>query len=79
MILKSGRGFDVICDTLGLDPDCKELHEGFDSTIDTCEIKPMWEGDTEQSAWTMEERREVADEMIRRWNQWASLPSTNGE
>jgi hypothetical protein len=64
--LSTGRTFYANNGIIGLAPDDDDPHEGYDGSIRTTGYE---EGD--ESTWSQAERRELADEMIRRWNAWA--------
>ena len=60
-VLTSGRIFAANIGILGLGPELDAImHDGYDGRCENY-LEP---------ALTPDERREIADEMIRRWNQW---------
>lgn len=72
LILKSGRVVSANRGIFGVTPDGEEISEGYDGEIFTWAFKEEDYGESARPAWSAEERRELADEMIRRWNAWAS-------
>ena len=56
--LSSGRTFYANGGVLGIGSDCEHVMEG-------------WDGGARTDDWTPEERRELADEMKRRWERFA--------
>jgi hypothetical protein len=58
----SGRTFNANCGIIGIDPD-GDISEGYDGGIDVRADPEKWTG----SDLSQEERIELADYMIRRW------------
>lgn len=66
--LKSGRSISAYRSVLGLDitGERRDLHDGWDGTVDFADS-----ASEESTPLTPDERRELADRMIARWNEWA--------
>lgn len=66
--LSTGRRFYANCGILGIN---HELHvyDGYDGEFYAENNLP----DNYTEGWTAAERKEIADEMVRRWQRWASL------
>jgi hypothetical protein len=69
--LSTGRRFYANGGILGLSPESGVLCEGYDGNIETLgtflDVAETDDDRRDLSAWTADERAEVADEMIRRW------------
>lgn len=63
--LTTGRRFYANRGIVGLGPQAGDLSSGYDDGI---ELERDW--DPEFPPWTVAERRELADEMIRRWERF---------
>lgn len=68
--LSTGREFYAYAGILGLNEDCMSLFYGFDG--DVWEGSKHNQGSPHSIPFTVEERREIADYMKARWDQWAT-------
>lgn len=75
--LSTGKKFYANNGILGLNPDGTEFYEGYDGDVETPWTEPLDCDDDDDprigNIFTPEERKEIADEMIKRWEQWAKL------
>jgi hypothetical protein len=67
--LSTGRRFYCNRGIVGINPEGREISEGYDGGI---ELERDW--DEQFQPWTPAERAELADEMIRRWTVFKEPP-----
>jgi hypothetical protein len=65
-VLSTGREFYSCTSSLSVDDDGDEIYYGHDGTVDE------WREYGSQPPLTVEERREIAEYMIARWQRWAA-------